>query len=420
MNSIDYFSPDELAQLRQTATRGVGAATDQGQSISSAYAQKKAALAAQRLGTGASSTPPAASASAPIEAPAPAALAADTAPSLGQRILNAKNTAVKYGGYLLRGLGGVQAAQGIQQAATEAPSGNSLLGIPLPSSGAVDTIANGLATAASPGIGFAGDIASKARDLVLGRILGYHGEGNDIQGPELKKQVGQAGGLDKLLAQQQAARTNPQPEAAAPQVLTQIPAGVPENGTGYIQNNTTGKVTPVGSPSNVNYVRRQVPVEVGGSTPPSLQPSQGGGIFESLIGPTLARAQQHAFGAGPGTASEAQAYKRQQAQQAQNIESAYKTGELGVQNRVAGAHETSAQAQLLSAGAKENPVKVVQKPTGEPIIVNTATHTAFAPTVATKPTLEDFMTKAREASRAAGKNPTDEQLKAHYQQNYGG
>src|SRR6266545_2386566 len=132
MNSIDYFTPDELAQLRGSASRGVPAASDLSQSVSQAYAQKKAALAAQRLAQPVpASAPVETPAPAPVETPAPASTAK---PSLGQRILKAKNIASNGLSYLTRGIGGAQAGLGAYQAATEAPTGNTILGVSAPSS----------------------------------------------------------------------------------------------------------------------------------------------------------------------------------------------------------------------------------------------------------------------------------------------
>jgi hypothetical protein len=121
---------------------------------------------------------------------------------------------------------------------------------------------------------------------------------------------------------------------------------------------------------------------------------------------------------GLGAALDTREYKRQHAQQAQDIEAAYKSGELENQARAAGAHELTSLAQYKTATTKESPTKILQDALGNPIQVDQQAGTARKIPVQETPTLEDFIKKARAVPGNKGRS--DSELATYYQNKYGG
>lgn len=387
--NIDYFSPEELEQLRRARgvsapAQGAGAAgVYSAQDINSAYNQTKAQLAAQRTAAPAASMPVG-------ENLAPVATAeAANKPTFGQRLVSARNMVGRGLSLAARGVGGAQAVVGAYDAATDGVSAN-----------AVDNIANGVAGAISPAVGFAGNLLTSARDAVLGSIINSRTAGPNSVGPELQKQIDAAGGVDKLLAAQAASRQAQPAEQVVAQPAVSAPAsgiaqdpsvtplsgaaaaagsefidgrGVPARGTGFIRNNTTGEVTQISSSPERPTSRRRL------STGEALAAFTGD-YTKAALGMAMANREEKL-----------------------KLRRAEVTSEM-------------AKAQAALQQNKAKPV-VGYGLDGDPIITDPTTRTAVKVTPTVLPSLASFVEAARKDTR--NKKFTDAQLEAEYYRTYG-
>lgn len=395
MNSIDYFSPEELSALRGAAPNQAGGVSPNSQAstlagnINNAYTQVKAQLAAQRgvVPPPVIPTNPTASAVPPSAPPpvAPAATAeATSGSSLGQRILNTRSWLSKAGGVAGSALFAAQAAKGAYQMATGS----------VPESAAYDNAFNGVAGTVSPALGVIGNMATGLRDTALSAWVNHKYATPSMAGPELQKQITDAGGLDNLLKQQSAGGVLPTAsQASQVSQVSQAPQGIPTDpaitplsgrqasaasnfidssaapraGTGFIRNENTGAVTQLSTPPQA----------------PAQRVARSNGIFGDL-----------------------QNFTNNYAQTALGVATANRAEKLRARDAQIALEDAKTRATLI-----QKPV-VQQGLDGNPIVVNPQTQTAVKVTPRERPTVKQFLEAAKKDPRNS--NFSDSQLEAEY------
>lgn len=226
--------------------------------INSAYNATKEQLANQRRINPQAEAPSAAPTPSVVASADPAATSNLRKPTFSDRIAKARDLTSKAGNLATRGAGALQGVYGVYDAQVNGISSDS-----------VDNATLGVAGALNPAAGLVGNALRPIRDFAAEGITRLFNKDvfnpKSIAGPELQKQISASGGVENLLAKQQAARLNPQPAVPTTSVDTQpivpaidtpvvqqasrfTPSGVPVRGTGFIQNSTTGAITELGTP----------------------------------------------------------------------------------------------------------------------------------------------------------------------------
>lgn len=185
---------------------------------------------------------------------------------------------------------------------------------------------------------------------------------------------------------------------------------VPADGTGYIRNEQTGKVTALRSAVQPQQARRTVVVEREQPTPPQPVLGTEGGVFSNLA--------QFARDYGKYALSAAeQGRETKSARSERKLLGEEVTREALLRN--AESNRIKAIADLIGETSKANKpdVKVLQDLTGTPILVDVKARTSQKIPAREKPTYEQFLEAAKKDPRNRGL--TDEQLKTYYNSTYG-